>query len=276
MRTTLAVTLCILMTPAANAEQQLRTITVSAQSEIRVTPDEAIIAFSVFTQAKVLLTAKVDNDSLTTEIVKTVRSLAVAAEDFKVTDVDVGPRQEHGVFEGYGVTRSFEIRTADFSKIDPIIGGLVEAGGDTISISRLKLQVRDQRKHQVEARRLAVEYAKEKAAHLAELNQMKLGTAVSITEDVECNGNATGFGGFGMGGGMTGVEHPSQSPVAALPHSPVVRPRPQILMVNEPTKPTLPSVQTKEEQEAAAKVLLSPGQVSVNAVVKIEFELLPK
>lgn len=64
----------------------------------------------------------------------------------------------------------------------------------TVASGELKLQVRDQRKHQVEARRLAVEYARDKAVHLAELNQMKLGAAVSITEDVEYNGDATGFG----------------------------------------------------------------------------------
>ena len=139
MRTTLAVTLCLLITTAANAEQQLRTITVSAQSEIRVTPDEAIIAFSVSTQDKALLTAKADNDSLTTEIVKAVKSLAVAAEDFKVTNLDIGPRWERSVLVGYGVNRSFEIRTTDFAKIDRIIGGLVEAGGDSVSISELKL-----------------------------------------------------------------------------------------------------------------------------------------
>jgi uncharacterized protein len=276
MRTMLAVTLCLLITTAANAEQQLRTITVSAQSEIRVTPDEAIIAFSVSTQDKALLTAKADNDSLTTEIVKAVKSLPVAAEDFKVTNLDIGPRRERSVLVGYGVTRSFEIRTADFSKIDLIIGGLVEAGGDSVSISQLKLQVRDQRKHQVEARRLAVEYARDKAVDLAELNQMKLGTAISITEDVEYNGNATGYGGAGMGGVMSRVERPSQSRIGALPQTPASRSGLQVVLVSTPKEAAAPTVGKKEGHAVEDTMLLSPGQVSLNAVVKIEFELLPK
>lgn len=274
MRTTLAVTLCLLITTAANAEQQLRTITVSAQSEIRVTPDEAIIAFSVSTQDKALLTAKADNDSLTTEIVKAVKSLAVAAEDFKVTNLDIGPRWERSVLVGYGVDRAFEIRTTDFAKIDRIIGGLVEAGGDRLSISELRLQVRDQRKHQVEARRLAVEYARDKAVHLAELNQVKLGAAISITEDVEYNGEGAGFGGAGMGGSMTSADRPSQSRVAALQELPTSKLDQQILFVSTQEKPA--TVGEKEGPAVEEAMLLSPGQVSLNAVVKIEYELLPK
>ena len=276
MRTTSAATLCLLITAIANGEQQTRSVTVTGQSEMRVTPDEAIVAFSVFTQDKALLTAKLDNDLLTTRVVMALKPFAVLAEDFKVTDVDVGPRQEQGLFVGYGVTRAFEIRTAEFSKIDLIIGGLVEAGGDAISINRLKLQVRDQGKQQMEARRLAIECAREKAAQLAELNQMKLGAAISITEDVERRGSPTGLRDAGMGGSLTGLDRPALSPVAALPHSPVVRPRPRVLTLDEPKRPTPPPVRTKEEQDAAEKVLLSPGQVSVNAVMRIEFELLPK
>lgn len=276
MQTTSAVALCLLIATGANGDQQARVVTVSAQSEIRVTPDEAIIAFSVSTQDKSLPTAKADTDSLTTDIVKVVKSLTVATDDFKVTDLDIGPRREHGVFVGYGVDRSFEIKTSDFSKIDRIIGSLVDAGGDNLSIHQLKLQVRDQRKHQVEARRLAVEYAREKAVHLAELNQMKLGSAISITEDVEYNGNATGFGGFGMGGGMTRIEPPSQSRTAALPQSPASTRVPQVMLVSTQKEPAAPVAGKKEGKAAEDTVLLSPGQVSLNAVVKIEFELLPK
>jgi uncharacterized protein len=276
MQTTSAVALCLLIATVANGDQQPRVVAVSAQSEIRVTPDEAIIAFSVSTQDKALPTAKAYNDSLTTEIVKAVKSLAVAAEDFKVTNLDIGPRRERGVFVGYGVDRSFEIKTADFSKIDRIIGSLVDAGGDNVSIQQLKLQVRDQRKHQVEARRLAVEYAREKAGHLAELNQMKLGSAISITEDVEYNGNATGLGGFGMGGSMTRVERPSQSHIAALPKTPASKDWPQVFLVSTQKKPAAPVAGKKEGNAAEEKMLLSPGQVSLNAVVKMEFELLPK
>jgi len=65
------------------------------------------------------------------------------------------------------------------------------------------------REHQVEARRLAVAYAKEKAGHLAELNDLALGKAITIEEDVEGDNHTMGSGG-GMGGGMVACRCPTK------------------------------------------------------------------
>jgi uncharacterized protein YggE len=55
------------------------------------------------------------------------------------------------------------------------------------------------REMQVDARRKAVEYAKEKASHLAQLNASKLGKALKIEENVEAKRETTGYG-MAMGG----------------------------------------------------------------------------
>lgn len=276
MRTLLIYILCLTFGSFTQAEEKRRVVTVSAQSEFRVAPDEAIIAFSVSTKNDKLLAAKVENDSLTTAIVKAVKAQSITAEEFKVTDLDMGPRYERSsqILLDYSVTRSFEIRTKDFAKIDRIIGGIVDAGGDSISISQLKLQVRDQRKHQVEARRLAVEFAREKATHLAELNQMKLGNAITITEEVEYNNDAGGFGGFG--GGLSAVDPSPDSHIATVPKSSTPKTRSLVSLVSLQKAPAAPEAKLKEVQAANQDVLLSPGQISLNATVKIEFELLPK
>lgn len=268
----------VLVVAATNciAEEGRRELTVSAKSELRVTPDEAVLEFQIESKDnKSLPVAKKANDALAVAVVKVVKAQAIPAEDFRVTNVTLGPEySQHHNLLGYQVVRDFQIRTKDFGKIDGLVSALVDACGDSLLISELHLQVRDQRKHQTEARRLAVEYAREKASHLAALNGMKLGDAVTITEDVEYNHNAGGFGGFGGGGFGISVEaeprpgaEQADRAAAAPPSIPL-----KIRLVSA-VKDEAPPAKTPEI--ADKDVLLSPGQVSLNAEVKIKFELLP-
>jgi uncharacterized protein YggE len=267
--------LLVMIATTTHGQEKRHVVTVSAQSEFRIAPDEAIISFSVSTLDKKLLSAKAENDGHTSAIVTAVKAQSVVADDFKVTDLKIGPSYDERsrAFLGYSVRRSFEVRTKDFSIIDGLIGGIVEAAGDSVSIRQLHFQVRDQRRHQVEARRLAVEYAREKASHLAELNHMKLGNAISISEDVEYNLDAGGFGGFG-GGGFSGVQPPADS-LVAVPELPVPNTQARVRFASQQKEAVAANVAEKEPA-ANRDVLLSAGQVSLNATVKIEFELLPK
>lgn len=263
----------------AIAEEARPTITVSAQSEYRVIPDEAIVAFSVSTQDKNLLTAKRQNDSLTTAVVAFLKSRTIASAEFKVTDLYIGPRYENRdnqhVFVDYQVRRSFEVRTGDFSKIDGIIDGVVQAGGDSVGVQQLSLQIRDQRRHQTEARRLAVEYAREKASHLAELNEMKLGSALMISEDVEYNQNAGGMGGFGGGIGLSAIETAPDLNTFVRTDSAAASTRAKFVFVSTRQEQAAQKDEANDDR-GAREALLAPGQVSLNATVKIKFELLPR
>jgi hypothetical protein len=73
---------------------------------------------------------------------------------------------------------------------------------------------------------------------------------------------------------MTSADRPSQSRVAALQELPTSKLDQQILFVSTQEKPA--TVGEKEGPSVEEAMLLSPGQVSLNAVVKIEYELLPK
>jgi len=289
---------CLVIAPGVRGDEFQRVVSVSAQSEFRVTPDEAIISFSVDTHQPQLLDAKAENDAITSEIFTFVRQQAVDDDRFQVTDLHMGPRFDRNrMLVDYGVERSFEVRTEDFSAVDFLISGIVQAGGDNISIRELKLQVSDQREHQVEARRLAVLYAREKATHLAELNGMRIGNAITITEGVEYNDDAGGFGGFGGGLGAA-AQQPSAIPLAdglgpVQPPLSVVRnqsARPVSLKYHNGGPASAAASAngksaggtanevaggTDDQQQAVRGILLSPGQISLNATVSINFELLP-
>ncbi|MDA0834895.1 MAG: SIMPL domain-containing protein [Planctomycetota bacterium] len=283
MRTIFIVTLCLIASTSVYGDGRSSVVHVSAQSQVFAVPDEAIIEFSIVTHDDNLLIAKTDNDALSVLVVEALKGYEIPEARFKVTDLKLGPHySSYHNPEGYDVIRSFEIRTKEFSTIDPLIGSIVDVGENNVRIHQLKLQVSDQRPFQFEARRLAVEYATEKASDLAELNHMKLGKAISITEGVEYNYDAVGMG--GMGGGMsTGLEDHRSKHLTALPKSGESQPRreearPLIRLVSQ--KQHEKSVEKPTEKQKAVndtnqKLLLSPGQVSLNATVTIEFQLVP-
>jgi uncharacterized protein YggE len=263
------------------ADGPARSVTVSAQSEVKVVPDEVLITFTVANTQGMLLDAKALNDATTQAVLDLAADLLVPVKDIAIVDMDVSPvKNRAGELVGYSFERSMELRSQDFGKIEPLLSGLIKAGVDRIE--GLEFRTSDQRKFQVEARRLAVEYAREKATHLAELNGLQIGDAVSIQEDVEYNWNAgTGFGMGGMGGSMTEASQPNEPARTAS--------RPKTADVLAAWGPAswlavaAPAVQNPAEKPAATQMrdnkankLLAPGQISLNATVTIEFELLKK
>jgi uncharacterized protein YggE len=266
--------------PAENGDR--RTVKIAARSEIFVQPDEVVIEFSISHLKEQLIAAKVANDELAKAVANVLRGHAVVPKDVKVTRFDMGPRRDrNGFLTGYGVSREFELRLNDFAKVDPLIAALVESGRDAISIDSVDFRVRDQRPHQTEARRLAVEYARTKAADLAALNKMRLGDPISIREEVENNWDAGG----GFGGGFGGAVGASLEPAPAKSSAVAVAPAAGAVFANRmqktpPKQPADASQQADAAQGADAadlekQLLLSPGQVALNATVEIEFELLP-
>jgi uncharacterized protein YggE len=272
---TLPIALCLVVSSVipASAEDSSPRITVKAQSEIRVAPDEAIIEFSIETRdAKSFRPAKQQNDLLTSKAVKIVRDQGFPEDSFRVIRMQADRDSPYfNEREYFTVDRSFELRTPDFTKIEPIIGGLLDLSDTEVHIEAMDLQVRDQRKHQMEARRLAVEYAHEKATHLASLNHRKLGQAITITENVEYNDNAGGFG--GMGGAMSQSIEPSGRRGRGLDDKDSKNPLVRLVHLDEPVK-----IEESPADDAAAtrEILLSPGQVTLNARVEITYELLPE
>ncbi|MDB5335161.1 MAG: hypothetical protein JWN70_780 [Planctomycetaceae bacterium] len=275
MRTMALIMICALMATATLAADAARTVTVSAQSEFRVAPDEAIIIFSIETGDDKLLLAKGANDSRTLALKNTIKALPRPVDDFKVTSLTVRDRRDENgtLIEGSTVTRSFEIRTTDFTQIDQIIGDIADAVGDNLRIGDLRLQVRDQRKAQFESRRIAVEIAKEKASHLAELNQMKIGRAITIREGVEYNPYAGAMGGMALSANAI-PDGEYVGPIAQRLH-PQSRVQ-NIHVIRQQTKSAKEKVSTPDPKATEKENLLLPGLVILNSTVTIEFEMLPK
>jgi uncharacterized protein len=273
MRTPSVLIAFSLLSASTFAEDLRPRITVSAQSEIRVVPDEAIIGVLIQTlDPKSIPPAKARNDQLSAKLVKAIRDKEVPEAGLRVTDFSAERHfRDYSRPDGYEVNRQFEIRTEDFSKIEPILAVSLELSDSEVHVEQLKLHVRDQRKHQVEARSLAVLYAHEKASHLAQLNDRKLGAAIEIKEDIEYSPNSGS--GFGFGG-QASLDCPNANPLA-VDRRPSGQENSQVMrLINFQEKSD--EKPDAKDVEAARELLLSPGQVTLNASVTITYELLPK
>ncbi len=253
----LAGAILLLLTPAAFGEE-IRTIKVTAQSEIKVAPDEVLLELAVHTRDKTLVDAKLDNDKITAAVLALAPRHEVPADDVKVTTLHVSPdrgsyQNRHVAPIAYGFTRSIQIRLTDFSKIEPFLADAFEAG--LSHINSLHFRVGNQREHQFEARKLAVTYAREKAEHLTELTGMKLGLPVRIEQDIQYNWDASGFG------GAIGALNPATNGARIASSKPPI---------------VFATFQELQEQETTKNLLTAPGHIIIEADVMIEFEMSPK
>ena len=263
MRTTLVFFICFFGIHLLRADDALRSIQVEARSEVRVAPDEAVLDFYISSLDESIIKAKSINDGICLKIARAIKQLNVEADAFRVTDLQIGPRYDGRPprLVGYEVIRSFQLRTGAFNEVEPAIAVILEIAGNEVEIDELNFRVKDQRQHQIRARELAMQYAREKAEHLAALNEMKLGQPISISESIEySDGSNENFSGFG-GGFSFRTPTVTQDQVFCVFS-------PQTSLVQNPEKEEL----SDEEED----LLLSPGQVSLNASVDVTFELVPQ
>ena len=227
------------------------------RGEVKVVPDEVLLEFKVVSNDKALAAAKTANDATTRAVLGLARVHAIAAEAFKITNLTVAPDyDDKHQFLGYEFTRSFEVTLHDFRKIEPLLEGLFKAGVDHIDTMTFRL--RDQTQALVEARRQAVASAKVKAASLADLIGMKLGSALNIQEYIQQNQNVGGIG--GMASLPRGRGGPMLARVGRFHTATLRQDAPPPVQANPPGAP--------------ADLLLAPGQIALKFDVHIEYELI--
>lgn len=231
-----------------------RSITVSARADIKVVPDRVLLTLSVRSEHdKDLLAAKADNDNRTRAVLALAEKYGIPEKHFLIDSIDMGPQYERMVLVGYRVDRDIEITLDDFNFLEPVLSDALAAGAT--GVHGILFVTTKHREQQFEARKLAVEHAKEKASHLAELNGLKLGKAIRIEESVEGDHHTEGFG-FGGAMGMSGAaDHPGKAKV-------------HFVAADQPV-----TKESEKQPGAAPRKPIAPGQLTISATVTITFAL---
>ena len=135
VRATYALLLTIPVAASAQADKA-RTISVTGQAEVKVTPSMANIVFGVETLNKVLATAKEENDRRVQAVLQATRSLGVAAKDIQTDFFQVEPRYDDvgstTVLRHYTVRKTIAVMLDDVSKFERCLSGALQAGASHV------------------------------------------------------------------------------------------------------------------------------------------------
>lgn len=163
------------------------TINVVGTGQIFVQPDIALISLSVVSESKKISDAQNDNTQKMNNIIGFLKNdLGILDKDLKTTNYNIYSdytytRDGQKIFLGYKITQTLEVKIRDLSKVGNVIEGATERGSN--EISSLQFTNEDLEKTKVDARKLAIDDAKEKAKTLVSQLGVKLGKIVSFNEN---------------------------------------------------------------------------------------------
>jgi uncharacterized protein len=230
-------------TAQADTTAPQRTISVSGEAQVNIVPDQVVLSLGVETWDKNLKTAKAQNDERVAQILGLTKDFGVAPEKVKTDYISIEPRYQDGYqqkdFIGFFVRKNVVITLSDISKFEDLLSSALDNGANYVL--GIDFRTTELRKYRDQARDAAIKAAREKAEALSGALGLKIGKAVSISEDNYGWWYYGGGWGSQYGGGMT-----------------------QNSIQNAPSNSAASS---------AAGEAISPGQIGVTARVSIVFEL---
>jgi uncharacterized protein YggE len=187
-------------------------INVSGTGKVYLVPDIAYVYIGVRSQAGDVASALNQNSAQAQAIASTLRERNVAADDIQTTAFNVYPQQQYTPTGEpgetiYVVENTVFVKIRDLQNLGVLLDAVVRSGANTIN--GISFDIEDRTSAEAEARRLAVEDAKAKAAELAGLAGVELGELYSVS--VYSSGGAMPV--FEAKGG--GAAYDSAAPIAA-------------------------------------------------------------
>ena len=186
MRQAAAVLFALLVSCASMlaAEEVSRTINVNGEAVIYVVPDEAIVHLGIEAFDPTLARAKSMSDTRGRELVTAIRAVGVEEKNIQADHAEVEiVYPKDGVaagIAGYRIRRAYAITLKDPRRLDDLITAALKSGAN--HLAGYELRTTELRKHRDDARKRAIQAAREKAEALARELNCELGAPRSIGE----------------------------------------------------------------------------------------------
>ncbi len=183
-----------------------RTISVSGEAQVRVMPDEVVLTIGVETSHENLDTAKKENDTRIAQVIATAQTHGIEDKYIQTDHLSIEPRYydeyQKRSFIGYFVRRNAVITLRNLDEFEPLLTDLLKSGVNYVH--GIEFRTTELRRYRDQARELAAQAAKEKAASLAGALGHKIGNALTINEEQSSwYGWYSAWWGARWGGGMT-------------------------------------------------------------------------
>jgi len=189
------VVLCISLAsawPCAGDETPRHSIAVMGEAELVTPPDYANVEIGVITQGTAVGTTLSENSARMSKVIDAVRALGIADNDIQTSTFNIEPKYQKDdsrdydpyamrPIVGYSIANKAMITVTDLGKIARIVDASIDAGAN--ASGSVQFRVKNLTEKMDKARQAAIENARHKAAVLAAAANLKLGRALSITDN---------------------------------------------------------------------------------------------
>ncbi|MGE0830887.1 MAG: SIMPL domain-containing protein, partial [Hyphomonadaceae bacterium] len=160
-------------------------LTVSAEGKAEGAPDIANVNLGVTTEGQTAQAAVQANAERMTQLVAALRRAGVAERDVQTANVSVNPQYVYGEgvpprITGYQAANTVNVRVRNLGNLGRIIDSSVTAGGT--NVNGVSFELEDPEPRLNDARRQAMQRARERANLYAEAAGLRVERIVSISE----------------------------------------------------------------------------------------------
>jgi len=214
MRTKLSIfisvlVLALVLSACGTAAAQPRTLNVSGNGTVYLTPDIANIYIGVHNENPVITTAVSNNNNQTQALVDALKNAGVAEADIQTSNFSVYTTQSYDKLTGqslgstYAVDNTVYVTVRDLPKLGSLLNTAVGAGAN--NINSITFDVADKTAAMAQARQKAMENASSLASELAQNAGVKLGEI----QNVSYSDTSSIPYPYGMGGGGSSTPNTS-------------------------------------------------------------------
>lgn len=185
-----AIALAVLASPVSTLAQPIppqperRTITVTGEAEMMMSPDRATVTIGVETWGKNIISIKADNGKRVKAILDAVKGLGIPAKDIMTRDLSIQPeyswKDDRREFIRYRMRNVVVITVNDLAKIEDVVNAGVNESSNVLE--GVAFSTKDAARLQDSLQIQAARNARTKAVALAEAVGAKVGDAITITE----------------------------------------------------------------------------------------------
>jgi len=164
---------------------------VSGTGKVSVTPDIAKVSLGIEANGPILKRVQDDVNTKSKNLVSKLKSLDIDEKDIKTTQYYVYPNYDYNngsqKIVGYRVSTSYEVTIKDFDKVNDVLVIGPEFGANIAGGVNFEINEDTKKEKLNEARKMAVDEAKDKAEGLAKASGITLGKIINVSEEMGGN-----------------------------------------------------------------------------------------
>ena len=167
---------------AQEQKPQVPQISVTGEGKVKIVPDQAVINVGFQNTGKDAKEVKTLNDEVVDKVIKFLKKTGIPATDYKTTNVSLYKNYDYEKKKyNFQASQSLTITLKDLSKYDELMMGLNDTGVNSINGVEFKSSKIEE--HERDARKKAIQDAKQKAQDYVSVLGQKIGKAILITDN---------------------------------------------------------------------------------------------